>query len=155
MRTFHDFVPGDMLRLGPILVARADVLDFQKRFDCAAGLWTPGGPDRFLAPVASPLLVQALVFGALLKELKAQGASATALPQFDAVRFPAPVSAYDRLTAEVEVAALEVLDGGKGLVRHRVSARNQERRLVFEGELSFHVEARPRVKVVEREVARP
>jgi hypothetical protein len=150
MRTLHDFVPGDLLRLGPILVARADVLDFQKRFDCGAGLWLPSGESRLAAPVASPLLVQALVFGALVRELKEQGAAPTALPQFDGVRFPVPVRAYDRLKVEVEVAALEVLDGGRGLVRHRVMARNQDLKPVFEGQLSFHVEARPRIQVVER-----
>jgi acyl dehydratase len=150
MRTYHDFASGDMLRLGPILVTRADVLDFHKRFDGAADLWTGGPPTRFTAPVASPLLVQALVLGALINELKAQDAAVLALPQFDALRFPAPVRAYDRLRVDVEVEGRQMLGSGDGLVRLGVTACNQDRLPVFTGTLSLPVEARARVQVVER-----
>lgn len=152
MRTFHDLQPGDLFRLGPILVARTDLLEFVRRF--GAGPESPGPAERgaLVAPPASPFLTLSLVTGALFRELRALGVAVTDLPQLDDVRFPAPVRAHDRLTAEAEVVTRQLLAGGVGLVHLRLLARNQDRQTVLEGLLALPVAVVPRVQVLARQM---
>lgn len=106
MRSFHDLAPGDLFRLGPILVSRNDVMEFRRRFGDTPG--DPAQAGRPSQPVASPLHVMALMMGALFQELKALAVVCTGRPQIDELRFHMPVRALDRLGAEAVVPRVQV-----------------------------------------------
>lgn len=157
MRTFEDFAVGDMVRMGPVRVGRLEAQDFARRYDPLPFLLADEGAEGhpiFARMAVSGWLVSALVNRLIVADMRENPVAMLGMPGAERLRFVRPVYPDDALVVEAEVVSMRRLASWPhiGLVRQKVRARNQERRLVLTAVLSMLVAAPERLTVMHRMV---
>lgn len=157
MRGFDDFAIGDMARMGPVTVGRIEAVDFARRYDPQTFLLSEEGADGhpiFARMAVSGWLVSALVNRLIVDDLRANPAAVVGMPGVERLRWVRPVYPDDELMVEAEVVSIRRLASwpGIGLIRQKVRARNQERKLVLTAILALLVAAPERLTVMHRMV---
>lgn len=154
MKLYHQFVPGDRLKVGPILVNGAEARAFAQRHDPLALVPGAAGPHAAVryGRAASPIFVLALCLQPLHADMLATQAALAGPPMWDEVRFASPIYPMDRLFVDAEVTDTW-LGTGHGTVTQTLEARNQDGRVVLTAKVAWPVMAAPRISVVKREVS--
>ncbi len=154
MKLYHQFVPGDRLKVGPILVNGGEAKAFAQRHDPLALVPGAAGPHATIGfgRIASPIFVLAVCLQPLHADMLATHAALAGPPAWDEVRFPNPVSPMDRLFVDAEVTDTRLGDG-QGTVTQTLEARNQNGQVVLTAKVTWPVLAAPQISIVEREVS--
>ncbi|WP_448582803.1 MaoC/PaaZ C-terminal domain-containing protein [Thermaurantiacus sp.] len=155
MRSFDDFAVGDMVRLGPLTISRSEAEDFARRYDPQPFLITDEGAKGhpiFRRMAVSGWLVSALVNRLIVEEMQQNPAALVGMPGLERLRWVRPVYPDDVLMVEAEVVSMRRLPRwpGIGLVRQKLRARTQERKLVLSAVLALLIAAPERLTVMHR-----
>jgi acyl dehydratase len=155
VRSFDDFAVGDMVRMGPVTVSRIEAVDFARRYDPQPFLLSEDGAAGhpiFARMAASGWLVSALMNRLIVEDLRQNPAALVGMPGVERLRWVRPVYPDDELMMEAEVVSMRRLSSwpGIGLVRQKVRARNQERKLVLTALFALLLAAPERLTVMHR-----
>jgi acyl dehydratase len=133
-RFLEDLSIGERHTTSGISVNATDIVEFAKNYDPQAMHMDPEGSDSFKLGglIASGWHTAALVMR-LLADSKPLGGTPLLGLGVDDLRWPKPVRPGDTIQAETEVLSIRrsQSQAGYGVVRMRVTARNQQREVIY------------------------
>jgi acyl dehydratase len=145
-RYLEDLSQGDRVTAGPVEIAEADTIAFAERYDPQPMHTAPAAAARgpFQGLVASGWQTAAIVMRLIIDAKLLGGAPILGLG-VDELRWPAPLRPGDRVMAEFEIASITPSRSNPrfGVVRVKVTARNQNGEIVLSMFPSLWVPRRP------------
>ena len=131
---FEDFQPGQVIDVGSVEVAQADIIAFARHYDPQPMHIDPDAARRTIygGLIASGWHTVSLFMRLLVENLVAKTVSLGSLG-VDELRWPLPVRPGDRLTGQMEVLETRASNSRPtmGIVRWRGEVRNQDGQLVM------------------------
>jgi len=147
---FADFRAGQVLRLGPVRIAEAEIVEFAKAYDPQ---WfhtdaQRASTGRWRGLIASGWHTCSIAMR-LICEGPLAGSESIGSPGLAYLKWSAPVRPGDELALEVDVLETRVSGSGRiGSVRWRWRLFNQRREEVLDTEATSLFELRPDAKPV-------
>jgi acyl dehydratase len=145
-RYLEDLSPGERLTAGPMELSEADTVGFAERYDPQPMHTDQAAATRgpFHGLIASGWQTTAIVMR-LIIEAKPFGGGPVLGLGVDELRWPAPLRPGDRVSAELEIVSITPSrsNPGFGVVRVKVTARNQNGEIVLSMFPSLWVPRRP------------
>ncbi len=145
-RYLEDLSPGERFTAGPMEIAEADTIGFAHQYDPQPMHTDAEAAARgpFQGLIASGWQTTAIVMRLIIEAKPFGGAPVLGLG-VDELRWPAPLRPGDRVTAELETISVTPSrsNPGFGVVRVKVTARNQNGEIVLSMFPSLWVPRRP------------